>query len=323
MPNSLVSTAKSRARCHVSLVARAPVRYLLRDSASDLGYILDPHATGRLPYHYFRSWQHDGNWRTAAWSVCTYISRRGCWTRASRSLGGRVWLRETRVRPATHAHTCTLNTYTRARNTDDHVHTYHLFLVETSPSQESPAQTRHASLPDVTDTAPATGQALAVKQSKTPSEIALRALSPEIEEYLDVDIILPHLLRCHLLTKYEQEEHLFFPRDRTRKTRDLIIRLSNKGPKAFDLFVECLINSSEGHSSHRELAMKLKAEKEKAEQDLAKRKGGSGEKRQEAEEELQAQQRSQSFGRSGQQRLLYVACVHQYSYVHVNWSVTA
>ena len=139
----------------------------------------------------------------------------------------------------------------------------HLFLVETSPSQESPAQTRHASLPDVTDTATATGQA--INQFMTPSEIALRALSPEIEEFFDVDIILPHLLKCHLLTEYdEQLDNRIFPRDRRRKTQyRLITMLHKQGPEAFDLFVKCLIDSSEGHSNHRELAMKLKAGEEK------------------------------------------------------------
>ena len=166
-----------------------------------------------------------------------------------------------------------------------------LFPIETSPSLASHAQTGHASLPDVT----ATETPEAVKQSKTPSEIALHVLSPDIESDLDVDIILPHLLKRHLLTK-DQEEHLNLSRTRTKKARDLITWLPKKGTESFDLFTTCLIDSSKGHKSHLELAKKLKAEKEKAEQDLAKRKGENSEKRQEAEEELQAQQRPQSPG---------------------------
>ena len=110
----------------------------------------------------------------------------------------------------------------------------------------------------------------AAKQSTLPSENSLYTVSPEIVDCLNVDVILPYLLKHSLLTQSQLELMLLNTIPRNEKVQQLIKWLPGKGPDFLEAFITCLIDSAEGQVTHRHhyLGNKLRAKKVKAEKEL-------------------------------------------------------
>lgn len=105
---------------------------------------------------------------------------------------------------------------------------------------------------------------------ESPSKTALRNVRAAIVRELDVDLILPSLLRYKLLTQDQEVILRSLAITRVIKVRELITWLPSKGPYFLDLFIECLTDSAQGQVDHRHyvLAKRLEAERDKAEKEL-------------------------------------------------------
>lgn len=112
--------------------------------------------------------------------------------------------------------------------------------------------------------------AVAQRRIESPSEVALREVHTEIVAELDVDLILPYLVRSRLLT-VDQEAYLNSVEvSDMLKVQKLTAWLPSKGPNFLDIFIRCLIDSSRRQVDHRHytLAERLEAERAKAEEEL-------------------------------------------------------
>ena len=110
-------------------------------------------------------------------------------------------------------------------------------------------------------------QSTSVSTSMSPSETALHRAYADIKTSLDVDLVLPYLLQRYLLSQAQVESLQLHGKSHTMKIYNLTMWLSQKGPNFLDLFIQCLIDSSEGKKDHRHhiLAEKLRAERAAAE----------------------------------------------------------
>lgn len=86
--------------------------------------------------------------------------------------------------------------------------------------------------------------------------LAFEKCSVALVNKLDVSAILPHLIACHLLTDQNKQEltmHANTNRDKAQYLLDIIPR---KAKGWFELFLECLRESTSG-TGHRDLVKEL------------------------------------------------------------------
>lgn len=97
--------------------------------------------------------------------------------------------------------------------------------------------------------------------------MALHRAYADIKTNLNIDLILPYLLRRDLLSQTQVDSLKLPGKSHTKKIYDLTMWLSQKGPNFLDLFIQCLLDSSKGKEDHRHhiLAEKLRAERATAE----------------------------------------------------------
>lgn len=112
-----------------------------------------------------------------------------------------------------------------------------------------------------------------VIHSTLPSETSLYEISPEIVDTLDIDSILPYLLKYHILTRDQMETLLLPVLTRKYKVELLISWLPQIGPDFLDVFIDCLSDSAEGYVNHQHfrLSSQLRAKKIEDEKELDER----------------------------------------------------
>ena len=105
----------------------------------------------------------------------------------------------------------------------------------------------------------------AVKHSKTPDELALHKLCPDIVKDLDIKLILPYLHKYNLLSQ-PQYEKLNLDVTRSNKALHLVMWLPQSHAEFLNIFMSCLRDSagSNKHHQHYTLAEQLKEERDKA-----------------------------------------------------------
>lgn len=101
------------------------------------------------------------------------------------------------------------------------------------------------------------------------SENSLYEVAPEIVETLDMDIILPYLLKYDIITQSELETLLLPTVVRNYKVQLLLSWLPQNGPCFLDVFIECLSDSAEGQVSHQHFHLSRQLRAKKAEEEEA------------------------------------------------------
>ena len=109
--------------------------------------------------------------------------------------------------------------------------------------------------------------------------LALEECNVIFVDKLNVSAILPHLISRHLLTDNEKELLTQFTRTNSEKVQYLLDIIPRKEKGWFELFIECLRESSNG-TGHRDLVKELETKfQEQREKNLVKNKRIGGKQR--------------------------------------------
>ena len=91
----------------------------------------------------------------------------------------------------------------------------------------------------------------------TKFEVILHQCYEQLIQYMDINELLPFLIREQLVTTHESEVLTNPYETRKEKNLYLLSKLPTKGENAFELFLKCLEESNE-HLGHAELVVLLK-----------------------------------------------------------------